>query len=80
MAREAIEACVNEGRLGELSAHEAVTLCDLEDRVGKFCATCYRTDTRLLGCGRCKAAYYCSKQCQLSHRKLGHKQVCKVCK
>ena len=30
----------------------------------------------LLRCSRCLAARYCSRECQRSHWKAGHKQVC----
>ena len=30
------------------------------------------------GCSKCKAAKYCSKQCQVVHFRNGHKKVCKI--
>jgi hypothetical protein len=29
------------------------------------------------GCSSCKAAKYCSRECQTAHWKMGHKSVCK---
>ena len=29
-------------------------------------------------CAQCKAAYYCSKECQVGHWKSGHKEVCEA--
>ena len=75
LAREAMEACVEAGE--ELSVKESNILRDLEARAGSFCASCYSTDKKLMACGRCKTSHYCSKECQLSHRKIGHKLVCK---
>jgi len=42
----------------------------------KCCATCGKTDVKLMACSRCKKAFYCSKPCQVSGWKT-HKLVCK---
>ena len=41
--------------------------CNVEKPVGES----------LLRCGKCKQAWYCSKECQNSHWKAAHKLVCK---
>ena len=74
LAREANEACKEAG--DELSVKESNILQDLEARASSYCAFCYVSDKKLMACGRCKTSHYCSKECQLSHRKIGHKLVC----
>jgi len=75
LAREATQKCKDAGEV--LNFKESSILEDLETKVGSYCAYCYRTGKKLMGCGRCKTAFYCSKDCQLMHRKIGHKLVCK---
>ena len=75
LARKANEACKEAG--DELSVKESNILQDLEARASSYCAFCYDSDKKLMACGRCKTSHYCSKECQLSHRKIGHKLVCK---
>ena len=41
----------------------------------KECANCDASGAKLL-CAKCKATNYCSKACQLSHWKNGHKEMC----
>lgn len=55
-----------------------------EQDASSACATCYKklgqnpnnSPAPLLRCSRCKAAWYCSKSCQVQHYKGGHKRVC----
>ena len=47
-------------------AHCFVPKCPCRQEVG----------VRLSKCGRCKAASYCSKACQLAHWNAGHKNAC----
>lgn len=47
------------------------------------CANCGRhaktvTGGRLLSCSVCHAVYYCGKECQKIHWKVGHKRACKA--
>lgn len=42
----------------------------------KKCDTCGTEGVKLMACGRCKKAFYCSKQCQVSAWKQ-HKLICK---
>lgn len=45
-----------------------------------FCVTCNKQATDcpngLKACGQCKICHYCSKQCQASHWKSGHRNDC----
>jgi hypothetical protein len=50
-------------------------------RERKVCSTCQRTAEeasvdKLMVCGRCKGASYCSVHCQTIDWKLGHKTTC----
>jgi hypothetical protein len=47
---------------------------------GEVCALCATalSTTKRLRCGRCRAVCYCSKACQRSDWKGGHKQTCKA--
>jgi hypothetical protein len=42
------------------------------------CAVVSGNGIRLLCCGKCRSANYCSKECQIAHWKNGHKKVCKA--
>ena len=49
--------------------------------VSKVCASCGMIEAGecvLKQCGRCKLVSYCSKDCQVTDWKAGHKHVCKV--
>ena len=48
---------------------------DVENGIRK-CAFCKANKSKLLRCGRCKAVYYCSVDCQRPHWKT-HKKICK---
>ena len=41
------------------------------------CAWCESESLNKLRCGGCRAAFYCNRECQLSHWKAGHKADCK---
>ena len=41
------------------------------------CATCLRGDCKLRRCAQCSLVQYCSKDCQKTHWKQGHKESCK---
>lgn len=43
---------------------------------GHICAACYKPAT--LRCARCKAVWYCSKECQTRDWKLGHRALCRT--
>jgi hypothetical protein len=52
------------------------------EAVNKTCRNCKKTETQMHGvllmeCQSCKAAYYCSKECQVADWK-SHKKVCKA--
>ena len=51
---------------------------DVAPRLAKACTFCNLHTLHLLKCSQCKAASYCSKECQLKHWKSGHKQECKL--
>jgi hypothetical protein len=62
---------------------EAKSLVDqLETAIGNDCSNCKtahnykRRAVELQQCSRCKAAMYCSTQCQKTHWKAGHKMDC----
>ncbi|KAM3574986.1 hypothetical protein VYU27_003112 [Nannochloropsis oceanica] len=43
-----------------------------------WCSGCAATkETRTLACAKCKAAWFCSKDCQTTAWKAGHKEACK---
>jgi hypothetical protein len=47
----------------------------------QMCATCGKQGDKecvLKQCARCKAFFYCSKECQVKHWKAGHKVDCKA--
>ena len=52
----------------------------LESYVNSRCANCKKNQDELhetlKACSLCKAAYYCGKECQTEHWKLGHKVDC----
>jgi hypothetical protein len=43
--------------------------------IDKCCSYCKKSDTKLKVCSRCKAVYYCSKECQKASW-LNHKKEC----
>lgn len=42
---------------------------------GHICAACFKPAT--LRCARCRAVWYCSKECQTRDWKLGHRALCR---
>ena len=65
----------------DYSKADAIKLIGQLERVlKKHCANCVRGATRFSGkmkqCARCKAAWYCGRECQLEHWKDGHKTDC----
>ena len=58
--------------------HEQTNGSD-EDQTGAVCccARCGAGLKKPLVCSQCKAAAYCSKDCQIKDWKAGHKQACK---
>lgn len=82
----AYPVCTNQGCV--LAAHQRMegVMASLEKEDGvkglqsksrRDCCTCLKTATKILKCSRCKAAYYCSKQCQLKDWSV-HKKFCKA--
>lgn len=43
-----------------------------------FCHQCSKENIELLLCGRCRYAYYCSKECQITNWKNLHKVQCNI--
>jgi hypothetical protein len=55
---------------------------DARGNIVKRCHNCEKPETQMEGallmkCQRCRAIYYCSKECQVAHWK-NHKKMCKV--
>lgn len=50
----------------------------MEQQIRQQCANCQITleSERKMCCVECKAAYYCSRDCQITHWKAGHKKDC----
>ena len=50
----------------------------LEQQIRHQCADCQIIlgSERKMCCVECKAAYYCSRDCQVTHWKAGHKKDC----
>ena len=44
----------------------------------RVCAACGGSSSKLSQCAACKTVLYCSRACQASHWKLGHKAVCRA--
>jgi hypothetical protein len=40
------------------------------------CSGCAKFGIKYMKCGQCKLYYYCSKDCQRTHWKAGHKEQC----
>ena len=47
-------------------------------RICWYCVKEEAINSKLLRCGQCKEALYCSKKCQGLHWKNGHKEACKL--
>eukprot|EP00656_Telonema_subtile_P014767 TRINITY_DN17639_c0_g1_i2.p1 TRINITY_DN17639_c0_g1~~TRINITY_DN17639_c0_g1_i2.p1 ORF type:complete len:760 (-),score=181.63 TRINITY_DN17639_c0_g1_i2:17-2296(-) len=62
------------------AVHEALQQCraqlSLHCTAGSFCDCCGKKVQTLLKCARCKTVAYCSKECQKTHWKAGHKDKC----
>ena len=63
---------------------KAMVLTEAMPRTDKtrVCCGCTRVFCRaknMAKCGRCKISYYCSRECQKSHWKSGHKEFCMGC-
>ena len=55
-------------------------LKELESNVQSYCANCSKeakTGDNFKQCSKCKAQWYCSKECQVEAWKAGHKKDCK---
>jgi hypothetical protein len=67
--------------VGPMIMKHAMKQSRAEKKAGKgHCSKCEAVETStllLFNCGRCKAVQYCSKECQVSDWKAGHKQACK---
>ena len=60
---------------GEFKRH-----AEFEQTNIKTCFECGAVETeehKLMKCNRCKKAFYCNRDCQLSHWKCSHKSLCK---
>ena len=42
------------------------------------CSHCSKASEKLMLCGKCKLVKYCSRECQVSDYKAGHKSICKA--
>ena len=62
---------------GLSKSSEVVLISDSANAFQK-CAECGATDKKLLRCGRCKNAWYCSLECQRKNWKTGHKDRCSI--
>lgn len=54
-------------------------LKSLEEAYSQLCDLCGKPsqpDCKLVRCSRCKAAYYCGRECQRKHWRVGHKADC----
>lgn len=60
------------GRLGEIYTNDIFSYESKEEI--HLCANCGIDATKR--CSRCKAVWYCSKECQVKHYKESHKKVC----
>lgn len=40
------------------------------------CAYCGYKDITLKACTRCRAVWYCGRECQMNHWRIGHKEDC----
>jgi hypothetical protein len=60
------------GRLGEIYTNDIFTYESKEEIY--LCANCGIDASKR--CSRCKAVWYCSKECQVKHYKESHKKVC----
>lgn len=49
---------------------------NLHNQLLMSCACCKKKNLPLKQCGRCHAAYYCSKDCIAQHWRMGHKKDC----
>eukprot|EP00978_Attheya_sp_CCMP212_P037202 scaffold173826_cov62-Attheya_sp.AAC.3 len=70
-------------RIAQENGHSeaAVTIRDLESQQRDYCSACQRGAEDLIieklkRCTRCKAVWYCGRECQLKDWKLGHKVDC----
>eukprot|EP00980_Cylindrotheca_fusiformis_P013477 scaffold3437_cov113-Cylindrotheca_fusiformis.AAC.44 len=52
------------------------TIQNLEAQIRIACAACNRQDGALSQCSRCRATFYCGKECSTEHWKMGHKADC----
>ena len=61
-----------------MDAETVTVLESVESSVKQFCACCYKrlSTDKPKCCIECKAAYYCSRECQAADWKAGHKKDC----
>lgn len=62
---------------GDTPARKCIKM--IEDILMKRCHYCCKEANQkvaLKNCAKCKSAWYCSKECQVSHWKAGHKSDC----
>jgi TPR repeat protein len=52
------------------------TIQNIEAQIRLACAACNKQDGSLSQCNRCRAAFYCGKECLTKHWKMGHKVDC----
>jgi TPR repeat protein len=52
------------------------TIQNIEAQIRVACAACNKQDGSLSQCNRCRATFYCDKECLTKHWKMGHKVDC----
>lgn len=72
-------------RKAQANGFSYATQCveDLEKKCKRHCENCHKSANEVAGelkaCTRCRAAYYCGRDCQRAHWKRGHKTDCVTC-
>ena len=76
------QKAANQGHIGAKAAFERLKLKQKDSAASvpaspsTGCANCGISTANLRGCSRCKAIFYCSKECQVAHWKSEHKAAC----
>jgi len=59
-----------------MRSHEGDNEMERSKRRCSYCGTRESVTDRFLQCSRCKAHYFCKKECQVAHWRAGHKKAC----